>query len=296
MKLEAEFITAQSLSAEQVAALEETTNAHEATLKQGWDGKANTDAEAIIDGAIVSVETLTGIKREQGVKAAEYFKLAGEGYSKGVKASYETKILELEEKMKTSPDEALRGELEDLKGKYDLLQQQEAEFKEWKEADYKTKYETTSGELSATKLRIAFNEVKPKFPDTVNDYESDAKWNKFVKDIQEKYNIDIDQDGKGIAIDKTNPHSIKKISELVANDKELSELAKGRSFKGLGNDKDPQKIDGVPFEIPKEATPSERTQAVRDYLTNELKLNKTSARYAEEFAKYNKLILEQKTA
>ncbi len=71
MEFTTEQITEIGLSEEQVTKVQEATATHEAELKHGWDGKANDDAEKIIQGAANKVEELTGIKREQGQKGLD---------------------------------------------------------------------------------------------------------------------------------------------------------------------------------------------------------------------------------
>ena len=94
MKFSEDQITEIGLSEEQVGKVEGLTETNEADLKKDWDGKANTDAEAIIQGAADRVETLTGIKREEGIKIADYLGLASENYLKGQKATLERKTPE----------------------------------------------------------------------------------------------------------------------------------------------------------------------------------------------------------
>ena len=74
-----DIITKNDLSTEQVTALEEETNTNEADLKKDWDGKANKDAENILEGAAKSVQELTGIQREQGQKKLNVWKLRESG-------------------------------------------------------------------------------------------------------------------------------------------------------------------------------------------------------------------------
>ena len=54
------------LSDEQLPKLKEAVTNHVAELQKQWDGKANENAEKIIDGAAKNIESLTGIPRMQG--------------------------------------------------------------------------------------------------------------------------------------------------------------------------------------------------------------------------------------
>jgi hypothetical protein len=286
------------LSDEQLTKVSEVLKTHVADLKQQWDKKANDDAEGIIQGAADKVEVLTGIKRDKGQKIADYLSVAAESYVKGSKAALETKELELETKLKNNKgDEVLKQQLQETKGKLDILLQKEAQFSEWEKEDYKGKYEQANQKLSEFKLNIAFQEVKPNFPDSVNEYEAKGRWNEFKTDILKKYNIEIGEDNEPIAIDKENQYKIFKLKELVLQNKEISELAKGREAKGLGSDpKTAISIEGVPFKVPENATAKERQASIKEYLTGTLKLSVTSSEYAKQFADLNKKILEKKPA
>ena len=143
-------------------------------------------------------------------------------------------------------------------------------------------------------LRVAFSNVKPSFPDTVNQYEAKAKWDEFQRNITTTYNIKLNEDGEAIAVDKTNEYKIVKLAELVKTDKTISELAKGRAATGLGSgQKQNTKVEGVPFEVPENATSEERTKSIKEYLTGTLNLAITSQEYAKKFAEYNAKLLEK---
>ena len=304
MEFTKEFIETNKLSDEQVTALTEATNDHEATIKLTYDGKANTDAEAILEGAAKKVSELTGIQREQGQKIADYISLAGESYPKGKLESERKKLedsqKELDEKIKKgTTDTALLQKHEDLQAKFDALQAKEADFDRIAEGDYENKYNQLFESHTTTQISGAFNKVRPAFPDTVNKYEADAKWNSFVKGVKEKYNVEVDKDGVGHAIDKENKHKTYKLSDLVDKDKEITALKTGRKATGLGGSPDVTLIDvkDVPFKVPENATAQQRNDAIREYLTKVLKLDKISSEYSDKFTEYNKKLLNpQKTA
>ena len=77
MEFTKEHIEDIGLSEEQVTKLTAITNDNELTLQKEWGGKANENAQKIIDGAISPVIELTKIEREKGEKAADYLKKAG---------------------------------------------------------------------------------------------------------------------------------------------------------------------------------------------------------------------------
>lgn len=291
MEFKEDVIQETGLTEEQIGKLTPVIDEHIATLKNDWDSKANTDAEAILEGAANKVKELTGINREQGQKIADYIGLAGENFAKGAKSSYEQKEKELEEKIKNSTgDPLLKQELEENKLKLDALQQQAAKFADYEKNDYKGKFEEANQELSNYKLNAAYNTVKPNFPDTVNQYEATGRWNEFVDKTNKEWDVKED----GTVVNKENPHLSSTLKALIEKDAELIALSKGRNVKGLSSDpKNKTKIDGVPFEVPENATGEERRKAIKEYLTGELELSVTSKEYSDKYSEYNKLILEK---
>jgi hypothetical protein len=295
MELTQEQIAEIGLSEEQLPKLKTLVETHVADLKKEWDGKANENAEKIIQGAADKVESLTGIKREQGQKLADYLSLAGENYFKGTKSALEQKERDLDRKLKEGGgDAALKTELEKVKNDLDILKQKEAQFADWEKNDYKGKYEETTQKMTQMELRVAFSNVKPSFPDTVNQYEAKAKWDEFQKNVTTTYNIKLNDEGEAIAVDKTNEYKIVKLADLVKTDKTISELAKGRAATGLGSgQKQNTTVEGVPFQVPENATSEERSKAIKEYLTGTLNLAVTSQDYAKKFAEYNAKLLEK---
>lgn len=282
------------LSDEQLPKLKEAVTNHVAELQKQWDGKANENAEKIIDGAAKSIESLTGIPRMQGQKVADYLKETSTKYFDDTKISLQKKEQELDRKLKEGGgDSALKAELEQVKTSLDTFKQKEAQFADWEKNDYKGKYEETTQKMTQMELRVAFSNVKPAFPDTVNQYESAAKWKEFQDSITTAYNIKLNEDGEAIAVDKSNEYKIVKLADLVKNDKTISELTKGRAATGLGSgQKQNTKVEGIPFEVPENATPEERTKAIREYLSN-AGILVTSTEYAKRFAEYNAKLLEK---
>jgi len=295
MEFTAEQITEMGLSEEQAGKLKTVTSAFEADLKQSWDGKANENAEKIIQGAADKVQLITGIQREGGQKLGDYLSFASENYFKGQKSALQQKEQELERKIKEGGGDAtLKSQLEKVNGELDLLKQKEAKFSDYETNDYKGKYEAVTTQMTAMELKVAFANVKPAFPDTVNQYEAKAKWKEFQDALLTTHNIKLNEDGEPIAIDKANEYKITKLSDLVQNDKSISELIKGRQATGLGSQgKQNIKVEGVPFEIPDNATPEERNKAIKEYLTGTLALAVTSKEYAIKYAEFNTKLLEK---
>lgn len=295
MEFPEEIIQETGLNEEQLGKISEYTDTILAEKEKEWSGKANENAERIIEGAAKKVEETTGIQRDKGQKLADYLSLASENFFKGQKSTLERKEKELNDKLKNSGhNDTLVAELDEVKGQLDKLKEKEAQFAEWEENDYKGKYESISQEHENMKMEVAFGKVKPSFPENVNKYEADYKWNQFQKNVDEKYNIKI-VDGEAIAIDKENEYKQVKLADLVKKDEELNALTKGAQSKGFGSKPKGIKIKGVPFDVPEEATSKERTALIKEYLASK-GLSPTSKGYAKEFAELNQKILSQKTA
>jgi len=301
MEFTEDQITEMGLSEEQLPKVKEVVNTNEANLKKSWDGKANTDAEAIIEGALnstISKFGIDGFKRDQGEKIADALERVAPLVIDTALAKEKAEVSKLQkeykEKLKTGGDENLKQELQEAKDKLDLLKQKEATFKDWEENDYKGKYEETTKELFGLKLAVAYQHVKPSFPDTVNKYEANAKWKEFIDNTNSEYTIELDADQIPWAVSKENEHIKIKLETLVEKDKTITELAKGREAKGLGSDnKTLTEIEGVPFKVPDNATPTERQKVIKDYLVGTKGLNPLSTDYAKEYKRLNDLILKK---
>ena len=165
-----------------------------------------------------------------------------------------------------------------------------------KYADYDELKEKASGfeeanqTLSTLKLEVAFNGIKPHFPDSVNQYEAKAKWEEFKTDVLSKYSIEL-VDGVPTAVDKENHYKTAKLSDLLSKNEEIQSLLVGRQQGGTGaKPVDVQKIQGVPFDVPKETTGTVRSELIAKYLATQ-GIEKTNPKYAVEFAKLNKAIM-----
>lgn len=302
MEFTPEQITEMGLSEDQVTKVKEVVNLQEAELKKGWDGKANKDAEGIIDGAIKATTDkfgIDGFSRVQGEKAADALGRIAPLVIDSALAKEKLEVSRLQneynEKLKTGGDENLKQELLEAQGKLDILKQKEAQFKDYEENDYKGKYESTTTELSGLKLAVAYQYVKPSFPDTVNKYEANAKWKEFIDNTNITNTIELDSDNIPWAVNKENEHIKVKLETLVEKDKTISELAKGREATGLGSGESKTKvnIEGIPFAVPEKPTSTEREKLIREYLTTEKGLSVTSNEYAKEYKKFNDLILKK---
>jgi hypothetical protein len=299
MEFSEDFIQENGLSEEQVSKIAEQVDNHVSELQKGWDGKANENAERILEGASrLAIEKMgiNGVERNQGEKYADFLQRATPMFVESALAkereALTQKQRELDAKI-SNGDDATKAEVESLKQKLDALKEKEAKFAEWEENDYKGKYEETTKKLSALEQDMAFNSVKPSFAETVNKYEADYKWAQFKNSILEKNHIKI-VDGEAILVDKENEYKTQKLSDALKKDEGINSLVKGET-RGLGAKAKTVKLKDVPFELPENATPQDRNKAIKEYLTSK-GLAVTSGAYAKEFAKLNSLILSQKTA
>ncbi|TRZ53039.1 hypothetical protein D4R99_01545 [bacterium] len=297
MEFAQDFITTQKLTPEQVTALKEVTDNHEADIKKTYDGKANTDAEAILEGAAKAVETKTGIARDKGQKIADYFIFAGGTYADGKLSSEKTTIQRKQQELdkmiqEGAGDTVLKKKNDELSTALDTLKKKEAEFDRVTTGNFEGLYTTLLGENKTLKQKTAFNSVKPTFSEAVNKYEAASKWKNFEDDILTKYDIEL-VDGEYMGISKDNKYKTAKLSDLVSKNEEIKGLLTGKKDLGTGtNLKGTVKVKDVPFEVPDKATHTEIQQAIRDYLVNELKLNHLSKEYSKQFSELNKKILE----
>lgn len=282
-----EVIAEIGISKEQVEKIKPLYENNIADLKKDWDGKANTDAEKILDGAIAKIVEVTKVPRNQGEKVAEYLERASTAHFATLETDLKNAKVEYDKKVKDfKGDEATKAELDKAKDELDKAKQQLADFDTIKEKA--EKYETTVGELSGLKLQVAFQSVKPNFPDTVNEYEAKAKWDSFIADVKNKYTIEL-VDGEAVCKDKENEYKTIKLKDLVDKDEAISLLMQGRKQEGTKTTpKDFMKVEGVPFDVPKDATSESLTKLVREYLASQ-NIAVTSKDYTTKFQEiYNK--------
>ena len=281
------------LTPEQVAGMQPLYESHVADLKGGWDGVANKNAEGIINGAISPIIKETGINRNDGEKAADYLTRVGTSFLSGKTAELDRVKAEYEGKIKgVNGSETLSAEYEAMKIKHDEVLQKYSNYDELSEKAAKADEYGT--QLSTMKLEVAFGNVKPSFPDTVNKYEAVAKWNELKAAILETNTIEL-VDGVAMAVDKENPHKVAKLQDLVDKNEGIANLIQGRQQSGTGA-KEASKvtIEGVPFEVPANATSEDRNKLIKEYLLKE-GVSLISAEYSKKFSEYNTIIL-QKTA
>lgn len=283
------------LSEDQVKKVQVLTNDNEATLKGGWDATANEQAEGILTGAIKYAQTENGftLERNQGEKAGDWFKRFSGAYLSPQKTDLEKAKSDYEDKMKNvKGNEALTKEYDDLKIVNDDLLKKYADYDTLKEVS--DKYEPLSNEYKGMKKRVAYNSVKPRFADSVNEYEAATKWGEFIADVEKDYTIAFDGD-KAIAISKENKHVVKDLKDLVSSNTVIKELIKGRQQRGPNSQQaNLQDIEGIPFQVPEGADSITRGKLIRDYLATK-GLNPMSNEHAVKFAELNDKML-QKTA
>lgn len=291
MEFTPEFIEQHKLSEEQVKGITPFIQEQFATKQKEWDGKANQNAEGIIDGAIKSIQKQFGLEleREQGEKAADYLTRFSSQVVGSKKAELDKLKADYEEKIKgVKGQETLAKEYESMKAEKEEILKKYADYDELKE---KAKgFEEANQTLSTLKLEVAFNGIKPNFPETVNPYEAKAKWDEFKADVLSKYTIEL-VDGVPMAVDKENHYKTAKLSDLLSKAEDIQGLLAGRQQQGTGaKPADLQKIQGVPFDVPKGATAKERSELIAKHLATQ-GIEKASPKYAEEFAKLNTAIL-----
>lgn len=267
-----------------------------ADFAQKYSGEANTNAEKILSGAATKVTTITGVERDEGEKLADFFVRAGQKHISSREEKLKVKEKELEEKIKNGDiSEAAKKELTETQQKLEELQKKEAEFEE--ASELAQKYPELETKYNTLKIKNGFNSVKPSFPKEVNEYEAKAIWGEWEKSILEKYDIEFDEDGTAIGIDKSNPQKQKKLSDLLAKDEKIQSLLEGRNQDGLRSKPGgAKKIEGVPFDVPDDSAGT--SKAISEYIINELKTPRISSEYPKKFAEFYKLITEkrQKTA
>lgn len=291
-QLNEDFIKDNNLTEEQVKAVSGyVTGDYLPTVKKEWDGKANENAEGIIGGAVKSIQKQFGIEleREQGEKVADYLAR----FSTQVVSSKQDEIEKIkadyQEKIKgVKGTEALKEEYDKMKEQLDEVKQKYADYDELKEKAVKA--DEYGQQLSGLKLEVAFNGVKPNFPDTVNPYEAKAKWEEFKKGVLDKYNIEL-VDGIPMAIDKENEYKTVKLSELLSKDETIQELLVGRQQGGTGAKPTGLKdVDGVPFKVPENADAKTRSKLIAEHLAT-LGIGKMHDDYSAKFKELNEKIM-----
>lgn len=284
------------LQEDQVKEIKNLYESSVADLKKEYDETysktANENAEKILDGAASKVFEQTKVPRQQGEKLADYYNRAWSEFNSSKVSEIEKLQNEYNEKVKNfKGNDDISKALSEYKEKYDALQAKEAEFDSLLSSGIKEEHETLKSKYEGMKEEIAFTNAMPQFPETVNKYEKEAKWNEFKKSVKDNYDIEL-VDGKPLAISKENKHKQISLEELVAKDSNIQALLEGRKQGGLNSKPEKMtKIEGVPFDVPKGADSKVRTQLVRDYLTQQ-GIAVTDPAYSQKFAELNKKLLQ----
>lgn len=290
-----EFIQENGLEENQVKAI---TSFYEKNiipeLKKDWDGKANQNAEGILQGASKYASQKFGVEleREQGEKWGDYLARISENALEIQTKSIQEQKQELEDKLKNfKGSEELKQKYENALSELDNYKKKVATLEPLEGID--VKYKEANEKLTLIQKEFAYTSVKPNFPDTVNKYEAEAKWNEWKKNIDNNYDIQL-IDGKPFAIDKENEHKKIELSELISNDKNITELLQGRQQRGSNaKPANLEDIEGVPFKVPENLDSTERTKLIREYLAKE-GISITSPEYASKFAELNLAIAKKK--
>lgn len=276
-----EIKTTLNLSDEQIAGLKPVHESYLAEQKKAWDTKANTDAEGILSGAATKIEEVTSIKRNQGEKLADFYVRAGNEFLTNQKAEVENLKTEYAQKLKDfNGGDATKSELEKAKKDLDDALIKLSDYDDLKAKA--EKYEPLETEYKNLKDKVFFQNEKPTFPDTVNSYEAEAKWNKFVNSFNEKWEKSFDENGKSIAIAKDNPHLKKELKELISSDEDLKTLLTGREQKGPGG-KTGHKVGDLEIVLPENPTSEDKSKAINEYL-DKLGISKMSKERTKKFA------------
>jgi len=293
-----EFATEHKLTPEQVTAVTgHATTWHDnqvVELKGTYDGKANENAEAILNGAAGKITELTSIGRNEGEKVAEFMQRAFTGYSTTEKTALTTAKEAFEEKLKNfKGDEATATELNEIKIKFDDLQKKTANYESL--VGIEEKYNTLSTDHISMKEQVVFGNEKPNFPDTANPFETKARWNEFMEGVKKEYDVEL-VEGESVAVSKENKHKIVKLKDLVASDEELTKLLAGRQQNGVnGTPVTKTTIEGIPFDVPQDMSSKDLHKFLEAEISKTIP-NIASKAFSDKFGEYYNKIKEQQTA
>lgn len=286
-----EVKTSLGLTDDQINGLKPVHETYIAEQKKGWDNKANTDAENIIAGAIKSTQTKYNVDlpRTEGEKNADYLARLNDKVVESQKSSIEALEAEWKQKIKEfEGGDATKKELQEAKDKLDAAQIKLAEYDDLKaKAD---KYDPLETEYKTLKEKVFFQNEKPNFPETVNKYEAEAKWNAFVSRFNEKWEKTFDDNNKSIAVSKENPHLKKPLSELIETDEELKGLLTGRQQPGP-NAKVGHKVGDLDISLPENPTSEDKSKAINEHL-DKLGIKTTDRERPKKFAEILKKVEE----
>lgn len=302
MELTEQFIKDNNLTEDQVKNVSDFGKNHTdglvADAKKEYEGKANADTESILDGVIKYSQKQNNftLDRNQGEKHGDYLNRYSDAFFASQKTQLEKVKGEYQAKLDNfKGDEDTKQALTDALQKIDDIQKNTADFDKYKEDA--GKYGKLVESNTKLKLEVSFGQVKPTFPDTVNEFEAKAKWDEFKNNILKDNEIEI-VEGEAIVISKENRHKQTKLKDLVDQDETLTKLLEGRQQGGTGAEQTKKTtIEGVPFEVPEDVrtNPKSRTEAIAKYLVDK-GIIQSSTEWRDEFEKFNIIIMKQKTA
>lgn len=259
-----------------------------ADVKKEYDGKANKDAEAILNGASDKIKEVFGIERQQGEKITPYILRVNESKAEALKAEYLKAKTDYETKIANfKGDEESKAELNKYKENYDKLLLKYVDYDTLKEKA--TKYDPLEAEYKTMKTETAFAISRPNFPQEANKYEVEAKFKDVKNSILNAYDIEF-ENGNAIAVDKENVHKRVKLTDLINKDENIISLLKGRTQNGVGSQPASKEIKGVPFKVPDGIDSKERSRLIREYIVGQ-GTPFDSQEYPALFASINKAIL-----
>jgi hypothetical protein len=274
MEFTEEFIKQNDLKPEQIEAVtgylqNELVPNIKKEYEEEYKGMANKNAEGILTGASKYAASKFGVEveREQGEKYGDYLARITEIAFEKSKKDLESKQKEIDEKLANfKGGEEYKQQLEQLKSEKDELLKKVAELEPLQGID--EKYQQATEQLTGMKKEVAYNSVKPNFPESVNKFEAEHYWKEWKQMVENNYEIEL-VDGKPIAVDKENHHKQIPLDKLLEQNEDISSLLKGRQQRGNGA-KPAEFVDGLPFNVPKGASSQEQSQAVKEYLLKEL--------------------------
>lgn len=257
--------------------------------------KGNKYANGIFDSVRGNFSKLTGVEINEGEKIVDYFSRAGQTYFENKTNELADLKTKYEETVKNGKgSEVLQGKITELETSLDTYKQKEAEYDAIIEGGWKEKYESEVTKRKQTTLDNAFISVKPKFPQSVDEFRAKHFYDEFRKEVESKYEI-VKVEDEYVAIDKENEHKRFKLNDLVAKDENLSKLAQGRQQEGLGSTSGSDKtIQGLDFELKENATSGEISAAITKHLKSK-GVDNASDDWAKQFKEqYTKVREAQK--
>lgn len=291
MEISQELIEKHGLSEEAVSDINNIATSYKDELEQSLSERVNKHSEGVLNGYVESIQKEYGITvpREQGEKVKDWAARALPATFEKKQKEIESLKAEYDEKLKTAGKE----DVKEIKAQYEiksaeLLKRFEG-FDTFKEkAEKADKYEL---ELNTLREDIALEKVKPKFPDSVNEWEANGKWSNFLKETKEKYNIGLDDKGEPVYIDKEFPDIKKPLKDLVAKNEEIQALVKGRQQQGVGaHSKGESTIEGVPFKVNLNHSRGEIDKQIREYLKTSEGLQTTNRTYSTRFSEIREAV------